>query len=125
MSKAAQERRSGKKQLPSRIPPFKTPRQLKMKKTGNESVRQEVVDGSETDRQGVVDATETEQKESCEDTYPLPLPKTGPKDKEDSGSDEDNIPFIQIQGLKAKKKNRNPTVGNRRGECWKLNLNFF
>ncbi len=118
---------SGKKQLPSQIHPFKTPRQLKMKKTDNESVRQEVVDGSVTDRQGVVDVTETEQKDSGKDTPPLPcvfIPDTGQIDKDDSGSDEDNIPFSEIQAMsnEGQKENRNPTVGNRRGMCWKLNL---
>ena len=82
MSKASQKRMSGKKQLPSQIPPFKTPRQLKMKKTDNESVRQEVVDGSETDRQGVVDVTETEQ--NGKDTPSLPcvfIPETGERQR--------------------------------------------
>jgi hypothetical protein len=64
MSKAAQEGWLGKNQLPPKIPPFKTPRQLKMKNTGKASVREEIVDVSESDRQDVVDVTETEQKDS-------------------------------------------------------------
>ncbi len=123
MSQASQKKMSGKKQLPSQIPPFKTPRQLEMKKTDNESVRQEVVDGSETDRQGVVDVTETEQKDSGKDTPPLPcvfIPETGQKDKNDSGSDEDNIPFSEIQAMKTKKKIEIPQLAT--GEACVGNL---
>ncbi len=57
MSKAADTEWVGKNKLPpkskAKIPPFKTPRQLKMKNTSKASVRQDVVD-----------VTETEQKES-------------------------------------------------------------
>ena len=142
MAKKADAGWTSKNKMPGKIPPFKTPRcvtvvekekdtQLQTKRHRKDNsawgkTMEKELAAIERRAAGITKTQlqpETEQKDSGKDTLPLPcvfIPETGQIVPDESGSDEDNIPFSEIQAMKAKKKTEIPQLAT--GEACVGNL---
>jgi hypothetical protein len=142
MSKAAETQWVGKNRLPptkskATIPPFKTPRQLKMKQTGKSSVVQDVFNVKETEHTdsesedetqfGVVwekfvpevvkgkpyphdvFIPETEAQDDTQEAQPDSDDMLQSASKDMSESDDENIPFSRLQAKKTVRAKKKTT----------------